>query len=170
MDSLIIFSPGAWTPCGSPGHKSPRWRRSASSASGLTCILDLQLPQPSSGWLPGLLSHSTGTAPPLPGRWRGLPPYPSTSLIVAIATSQNRYSLYYPVYRLAASPREGENRSLHAWAAQVRCCVGHAPTHLKQIFFPMFRQIDELRKIVTHFLTGNLAKTGNNLNILRKNV
>nr|DAU51033.1 MAG TPA: hypothetical protein [Caudoviricetes sp.] len=34
----------------------------------------------------------------------------------------------------------------------------------------MFRQIDELRKIVTHFLTGNLAKTGNNLNILRKNV
>lgn len=170
MDSLIIFSPGAWTPCGSPGHKSPRWRRSASSASGLTCILDLQLPQPSSGWLPGLSSHSTGTAPPLPGRWRGLPPYPSTSLIVAIATSQNRYSLYYPVYRLAASPREGENRSLHAWAAQVRCCVGHAPTHLKQIFFPMFRQIDELRKIVTHFLTGNLAKTGNNLNILRKNV
>ena len=170
MDSLIIFSPGAWTPCGSPGHKYPRWRRSASSASSLTCILDLQLPRPSSGWLPGLLSHSTGTAPPLPGRWRGLPPYPSTSLIVAIATSQNRYSLYYPVYRLAASPRGGENRSLHAWAAQVRCCVGHAPTHLKQIFFPMFRQIDELRKIVTHFLTGNLAKTGNNLNILRKNV
>lgn len=170
MDSLIIFSPGAWTPCGSPWHKSPRWRRSASSASSLTCILDLQLPQPSSGWPPGLLSHSTGTAPPPPGRWRGLPPYPSTSLIVVIATFQNRCALYYPVYRLAASPCEGGDRSPPAWAAQVRCCVGHALTHLKQRFFPMFRQIDELRKIVTHFLMGNLAKSDHNLNILRKNV
>ena len=146
----------------------PAYRRGYVSA--LTCILDLQLPQPSSGWLPGLLPHSTGTAPPPPGRWRGLPPDPSIFLIVAIAIFQNRCALYYPVYRLAASPRGGENRSPHAWAAQVKCCVGHAPTHLKQIFSPMFRQIDELRKIVTHFLTGNLAKTGNNLNILRKNV